>query len=571
MAVDQIQSELSPYTQEKASSSASEVKGYEQDGVSKTSSFPDAQKPEERQLHRALKGRQISMIAIGGALGTGLIIGTGGGLANGGPASILIAYTLMGFCCASVMSALGEMSTYMPHPRGFAGHASRFVGDEFGLATGYNYLFKYGVVVANNTNAAALVIAYWNSTLSGGIWIGIITVLIIALNFGGPKWFGEVEFWLSLVKIITMTGLILLLLIIDLGGSPTGDRIGFRNFQDGLAFRSYPGTSGSKGMFLGFWSTMVTALFAYTGTELVGVTVGEAANPRKTVPSAIKKTFFRIAFFYVIGALLVGMVVPSNAPELLSANKKGTSAAASPFVVAIIRARIRVLPHVINAAILVFCISAANSDLYIAARTLYGLALDGKAPKVFRRVDKRGVPYVALSVSSLFCGLAFINLASGGPKTFSYLVASVTMFGGLTWICILISHIQFMKAMKAQGMSRESLPWQSPLQPYSSYIAVVFTSLVVFFKGWNSFLFTFNWRTFLTNYIGLPIFFAILLGWKFWYKTKFISPKDVDLLTGVREFDEQDVAIWQADEEKTRAELASAPMYKKAWIYAKNW
>lgn len=109
------------------------------------------------------------MIAIGGALGTGLIIGTGGGLANGGPASILIAYTLMGFCCASVMSALGEMSTYMPHPRGFAGHASRFVGDEFGLATGYNYLFKYGVVVANNTNAAALVIAYWNSTLSGGI------------------------------------------------------------------------------------------------------------------------------------------------------------------------------------------------------------------------------------------------------------------------------------------------------------------------------------------------------------------------------------------------------------------
>lgn len=398
-----------------------------------------------------------------------------------------------------------------------------------------------------------------------------MTVLIIALNFGGPKWFGEVEFWLSLVKIITMTGLILLLLIIDLGGSPTHDRIGFRNFGDGLAFRPYPKTEGSTGKFLGFWSTMVTALFAYMGTELVGVTVGEAANPRKTVPSAIKKTFFRVVFFYVIGALLVGMVVPSNAPELLSANKKGTSAAASPFVVAIVRAKIRVLPDIINAAILIFCISAANSDQYIAARTLYGLAIDGKAPRIFRRVDKRGVPYVALSVTALFCALAFINLASGGPQTFSYLVASVTMFGGLTWICILISHIHFMKAMKAQGMARASLPWQAPLQPYSSYIAVVFTSIVVFFKGWNSFLFSFNWRTFITNYIGLPIFFCILIGWKLWHRTKFIKPQEVDLITDVRQFDEDDQLIWKHDEEIVAAQIANAPLYKKAWLYAKNW
>ncbi|TKY89843.1 hypothetical protein EX895_001140 [Sporisorium graminicola] len=569
-AADQIHSG-SPYNQEKISDSDSEVKGYGHDGVINTTSL-DQQKPQERQLHRALKGRQISMIAIGGALGTGLIIGTGSGLFNGGPASILISYTVMGFCCAAVMSALGEMSTYMPHPRGFAGHATRFVSDEFGVATGYNYLFKYLVVTANNVNAAALVIRYWNADLSGGIWIAIVTVLIIALNFGGPKWFGEVEFWLSLVKIVTMTGLILLLLIIDLGGSPTKDRIGFRNFQDDLAFRPYPKTSGAEGRFLGFWSTMVTALFAYTGTELVGVTVGEAANPRKSVPSAIKKTFFRIAFFYILGSLLVGMVVPSNAPELKAANaQKGISAAASPFVVAIVRAKIRVLPDIINAAILIFCISAANSDQYIAARTLYGLAIDGKAPKIFRRVDKRGVPYVALSVTALFCALAFINLSSGGAQTFSYLVASVTMFGGLTWICILVSHIHFMKAMKAQGMARSELPWQAPLQPYASYIAVVFTSVVVFFKGWTAFLHTFNWRTFITNYIGLPIFFLILIGWKLWHRTKFLKPTEVDLVTDVREFDEQDELVWKQDEERAKQEVANAPAYKKVWVYAKNW
>lgn len=427
------------------------------------------------------------------------------------------------------------------------------------------------MVTANNINAGALVISYWNNSISGGVWIAIITVGIIFLNFAGIKWFGEFEFWLSLIKIITMTGLILLLLIIDLGGSPTGDRIGFRNWQDGKAFQEYPGTSGSVGRFLGFWNVMVVALFAYTGTELVGVTVGEASNPRKTVPSAIRKTFFRIVFFYVIGVLLVGMVVPSDDPELLAANKRGTSAAASPFVVAINIAQIRVLPSIINAAILIFTISAANSDQYIAARTLYGLALEGKAPAIFRKVNKRGVPYWALSVTALFCALAFINLASGGPQTFKYLTATVTIFGGLTWIGILIAHIQFMKAMKAQGMSRDSLPWKAPLQPFSSYFAVVFVSIVVFFKGWNAFLIKFDWRSFITNYIGLPIFFILMIGWKLWHKTKFIRPEDVDLKTGAREFDEADAEFWKQDEEKRAAEIREAPLTKKAWVYLKNW
>lgn len=147
MALNDVIHSQTPYAEEKTSSSGDEVKGYDHDGIAKLSSLQE-QKPEERQLHRALKGRQISMIAIGGALGTGLIIGTGAGLANGGPASILISYSVMGFCCAAVMSALGEMSTYMPHPRGFAGHATRFVSDEFGVATGYNYLFKYLVSAA---------------------------------------------------------------------------------------------------------------------------------------------------------------------------------------------------------------------------------------------------------------------------------------------------------------------------------------------------------------------------------------------------------------------------------------
>ncbi|KAN0065671.1 amino acid transporter [Thecaphora frezii] len=531
----------------------------------------DGHVEENNGLKRELKGRHISMIAIGGALGTGLVIGTGAGLANAGPASLFIGYSIMGVMCAAVMSALGEMATYMPHPRGFAGHATRFVSPEFGVATGYVYLAKYLLVTANNINAFALVCAFWTSGISGAVFIAIVTAVIIFFNFAGIRWFGELEFYLSFIKIITMTSLILLLLIIDLGGSPNGDRIGFRNWEDGKAFKAYPGFEGAKGRFLGFWSTLVVALFAYTGTELVGVTVGEAANPRKTVPSAIRKTFFRIVFFYIVGSLLVGMVVPASDPSLISANKRATSAAASPFVVAIQNAGIGVLPSIVNASLLVFTLSAANSDQYIAARTLYGLALDGQAPRIFRRVNKLGVPWVALSFTALFCSLAFINLASGGATTFGYLTAAVTIMGGLTWINILISHACFMRALKVQGVSRDKLPWKSPLQPYSTYVALVVVTIVVLTKGWSVFVHGFKWKSFITNYIGLPYMFIIMFGWKFWHRTRFWKPEEVDLVTGAREFDEADAQFWKADEEKLQAELREASFTKKVGIYIKNW
>ncbi|EPQ27447.1 uncharacterized protein PFL1_04985 [Pseudozyma flocculosa PF-1] len=527
---------------------------------------------EQNGLKRDLKGRQISMIAIGGALGTGLVIGTGAGLKNAGPGSLFIGFCVMGAMCAAVMSALGEMSTFMPHPRGFAGHATRFVSPEFGFATGVNYLLKYWVITANQVNAFALIVSYWRPDLSGGIFIAILWVFIVVLNTTGVKYFGEFEFWLSLFKIIVMVGLLLLLLIIDLGGSPTGDRIGFRNWQDGKAFSPYPGFGDtSLARFLGFWSVMVTALFAYTGSELVAVTVGEASNPRKTVPAAIKKTFLRIIVFYIGGVLLIGMVVDSKTPLLLTATKKSTSAAASPFVVAINIAQIKVLPDIINAALLLFTVSAANSDLYIAARTLYGLALDGQAPRIFRRVDKRGIPYMALGLSSLFPALAFINLSSGGPKTFSYLVNTVTILGGTAWLTILTTHIFFMRAMKAQGRSRDSLPWQAPLQPYSTYVATFFVSLVLITKGWASFTHGFKVNDFITNYIGIPVFFILIVGWKLWHKTKVWKPEEVDLVSGAKEFDEADEQFWKQDEEKRAAMFKEASFKQKVGMYLKEW
>ena len=176
--------------------------------------------------------------------------------------------------------------------------------------------------------------------------------------------------------------------------------------------------------FLGFWSTLINALFAYMGTELIGVTVGEAQNPRRNIPIAIRRTFWRILIFYVGGVFVIGLIVPRTDPSLFVANTQKTGAAASPFVVATTLVGIKVLNHVINGTILIFVMSAANSDLYIGSRTLYGLAVEGKAPAIFKRVNRLGVPYPSLILCTAFCFLVYLNVSSSSQRGENFPISS---------------------------------------------------------------------------------------------------------------------------------------------------
>ncbi|KAJ6596840.1 amino acid permease/ SLC12A domain-containing protein [Mycena vulgaris] len=380
----------------------------------------------EDSLHRGLKARQISMIALGGAVGTGLIIGSGTALARGGPLGLFLGYSFVGGVCYLVMVGLGEMAAYLPHSKGFAGYATRFVDPALGFALGWNYLLKYLIVTPNNINAAGVVITYWAGArkVPTEAWMVIFIVFIALVNLLGVRVFGELEFWFSSIKVISLIGLLLMGIIIDLGGNPKHDRIGFRYWKapDGPMAHYLLSVvhRESLSIFLGFWAVMTNALFAFIGTELIGVTVGEAQNPRKNIPIAIRRTFFRILVFYVGGVFVIGLVVPSTDTTLFTANKAKTGAAASPFIVATTLVGIRTLNHVINAAILVFVMSAANSDLYIGSRTLYGLAVEGKAPKIFRRVNRLGVPYPALMLCTAFCALVFLNVSSSSAKVFGW-------------------------------------------------------------------------------------------------------------------------------------------------------
>lgn len=426
------------------------------------------------------------------------------------------------------------------------------------------------IVTPNQLSAAALVIQYWvdRDRINPGVFITVFLVTIVAINYFGIKFFGEFEFWLSSIKVITIVGIILLSLIIALGGAD-GDRRGFRYWNNPGAFNTYL-VGGATGRFLAFWSTMVTAVFAYLGTELVGVTVGEAQNPRKVIPRAIKLTFYRILFFYCLSVLFIGMCVPYNSPALTFATKQSTGASASPFVVAVIEAGIDGLPSVINGAILLFVFSASNSDLYIASRTLYGLACNGNAPKIFKRTDSRGVPIYALGASSLFALLAYMNVAEDSKTVFGYFVNLVTIFGLETWISILVTHIFFVRARRAQGIPNSAMPFVAPLGDKGSIGALSLCILVAITKNYNVFFpgkayGSFDYKNFVTGYIGIPVYLILFFGHKLITKSKTVLPHQADFYTGkdIIDREEEEFLANKAAEKAAQGKKAGAG----AWFY----
>lgn len=408
------------------------------------------------------------------------------------------------------------------------------------------YWCKYILITPNQMTAGALVIQYWlpADKVNPGVWITVFFILIVSINYFGVRFFGEFEFWLSSFKVIVILGVILLSLILALGGGPDHDRKGFRYWKDPGAFNTYI-DDGAAGRFYAFWSTMVQATFAYLGTELVGVTVGEAQNPRKTIPRAIKLTFFRIVVFYVISVLLVGMLVPYDSEELAFAVSASSSAAASPFVVAIVLAGIPALPHILNACILLFVFSASNSDLYIATRTIYGLAREGKAPRFLTYTDARGVPIYSLAASAAFCLLAYMNVSNDSKTVFGYFVNLVTIFGLLTWVSILVAHIFFVRAREAQKVPLEDLPFRAPLGKWGSYFALFICILVSLTKSYDAFTHNPKWgnfdhKTFITSYLGIPIYILLIIGYKFIKKTEMARPETADLWSGKAAIDREE-------------------------------
>jgi amino acid transporter len=336
---------------------------------------------------------------------------------SSGPLSVLLGYTLTGIAIYAMMQCLGEMATWLPLPGAVPQYCARYVDPALGFAVGWNNWISNSLTLCAEISAAAIVIGFWNDTINQAAWITIILALIICLNIFAVSIYGEAEFIFASVKIITIVGLLLLAFIIDLGGSPDQGRLGFRYWSEPwAAMKAYVGV-GNTGRFAGLFATLVNAAFSYGGVEMVAVAAGEAENPRKNIPKAVKRVFWRILFFYVLGSLAIGVIVPADDDRLLSG---GAGAASSPWVIGIVRAGIPVLPHIINAVILTSAASSGNAFLYTGSRYLFALAQNGQAPKVFLTCTKAGVPVYCVLVTASVGLLTYMTVSSGANNVFGW-------------------------------------------------------------------------------------------------------------------------------------------------------
>lgn len=349
--------------------------------------------------HRGIKSRHAQMMAIGGAIGTSLFVGSGAALAVSGPALLLIAYIVLCFLVYGVLTATCEMNTYLPVPGASpALYANRFVSPSLGFALGWLYWYSFGIIVAYEITAAALVINYWPNNIPIGALVTIMLVVVVGFNLAPVRVYAETEFWFASLKVLLIFGLLILSFILFWGGGPSHQQLGFHYWKDPGAMNEYLVT-GDSGRVCSFIYVLCYSVFSFNFTpELIVIASGEMQKPRQNLPRAAKMCFYRLLFFYIGSILAIGIICPSDASELSS----GSGIEASPFVIAIRNAGIKGLDSVINAVIITSALSSGNSYLFMSSRSLYSLAVEGRAPKIFTRCNRYGLPYYAVCASSLF-------------------------------------------------------------------------------------------------------------------------------------------------------------------------
>nr|WP_081395509.1 amino acid permease [Peribacillus simplex] len=479
---------------------------------------------QEPTVKRKLKARHMTMIAIGGSIGTGLFLASGATIQSAGPGGALAAYACIGIMVYFLMTSLGEMATYMPVSGSFSTYATRFVDPAFGFALGWNYWFNWAVTLAVEVAAAAIIMKFWLPDVPSLIWSALFLGIVFTLNALSIKSYGESEYWFALIKVIAIIGFIIvgLLTILGIFG---GKVIGFENFtMDEAPF---------KGGFLSIISIFLIAGFSFQGTELVGIAAGESENPEKNVPNAIRQVFWRILLFYIGAILILGLLIPYTSPSLLNGDVENISV--SPFTLVFERAGFAFAASVMNAVVLTSLLSAGNSGLYASTRMLWSMAKDKQAPQFLAKVNRRGIPMNALILTTLIGGLAFLT-SIFGDHVFTWLLNASGLTGFIAWIGIAISHYRFRRAYIAQGGDLNELKYKAKWFPLGPILSFVLCMGVIAGQNYQAFLSgSIDWYGVAVSYIGLPIFLAIWLGYKIYHKTKLISLKDC-------QFDKSDVA-----------------------------
>ncbi|KAI8333775.1 amino acid permease/ SLC12A domain-containing protein, partial [Blakeslea trispora] len=379
---------------------------------------------EHPQLKRSLKSRHLAMISIGGVIGQGLFLSSGGNLAKAGPAGALIAYAIIGFIVFWVTFALGEMATYIPVSGSFTVFCRRFVDTSFGTTIGYNYWACWAIIVASELTALPLVMQFWTTKVPDWAWSGIWLVIIFLLNMNGARSYAEAEYWFSVIKILAV------LVFIIVGCITSGGLIGNTTPHEVYGFKYWSNPGAFSNGALGVLNAFVLASFSMQGTEIVGITAGECENPVKQVPRAIKNVFWRIIIFYLGSVFIMGMLIPYNDPRNLSGS---SSVTVSPFTIVFELAGLNSVAHIMNAVILITVLSCANSGMYVSSRMLCALSKEGIAHPKLSHISSRGVPIYALICTTAVCLVTFATSFIPGKALFIVLTDLSGIAGFVTW------------------------------------------------------------------------------------------------------------------------------------------
>ncbi|KAI0633293.1 amino acid permease-domain-containing protein [Trametes polyzona] len=453
-------------------------------------------------LHRALSARQVSMIAIAGTIGTGLFLGTGRSLAQGGPASMLLCYGIVGFIVYITLLLLGEMATQYPVAGSFNAYATRFFSPSYGFALSWNYWFNDAVSVASDLTAAQLVLQYWTTWHTWVVSL-IFWVFLVTVNAIHVRAYGELEYWLSSLKVVTVVIFIILGIVVNVGGNQEHQYIGGKNWH-------IPGAPFVGG-FGGFARVFVTASFAYGGTESLGITAGETKNPSRNMPRVVKFVFWRILLFYILSILLMGLNVPYTYPGL--SNKETTT---SPFTIVFQMAGSTVAGSFMNTVILTSVLSAGNHALFAGTRVLYGLATTtpAQAPAVFGYTTRSGVPIIALFATSSVSILCFGSSFIGSGELWGWLQNIVGVSNQIAWLSIGLASWKFRRAWIRQGRPLSEMKFRAAWTwPWGPYFVVITVTALIIIQGWSSVIPKFSAVDFISFYIEIPAMIIMYFAW----------------------------------------------------------
>lgn len=507
-------------------------------------------------LKQMLKTRHVVMMSLGTGIGTGLLIANGKGLSNSGPAPLIIGYGLVSTVTYFMVQAAGELAVAFPTlPGSFNAYTSMLVSKPFGFATTWLYCVQWMTMFPMELIAMTMTIRFWTTSIDPDVFVVIFYCFLLVVHFIGVDAYGETECILNLFKILMVIGFIIYTITLTAGGVSGTGYLGGKYWHDPGAFVGNNAASRFKGVCY----VLVTGYFSYGGTELFVLSVNEQENPRKTTPTATKTTIYRILFVYILTMILLGFTVPNTHPRLMGSPyaKEGVQSV-SPYVLAAYAHNVRVLPHFINAVVMLSMVSMSSSSMYASSRLFCSLAQQGYCPKFLDYVDRRGRPLRAQILCFIVGTIGYAASSNKREVVFSWLSAIAGLSELFTWSSIMLSHVRFRQAIRYHGKDINELGYKANTGVWGSVYGVFFSLLVFAAQFWVALSppnsgGECNANDFFQSYLAFPIWLTFYIGYMLWNRDfTFLIPLDkVDLDSHRRYYDPE--LLRQEDEEHKQA------------------